>query len=461
MAKNSLKNFTKPMKVPKFVKTGGHEATPEDKTVRKSVVSKELLLQDGTAAGFVKNDGTGKNVLSGGNAIGAGDLPAHASTHEVAGADPVTITHAQTTGQTTDDHHNETHSLLSHTQGNNKVFYSDGTGDLIELSIENDPTKYLTATIANVPFFKIPDHTELATVGIDDHHDRDHAASHELLGADQIVLQSITWDAGLTYTGTNPCNIWGGNLTGEDMVIHANSVDAYPFIKWNGNGNIVFEVATGDASNFKVNNVSVVQISTSGIQNRTGDWIFPAGIDARFILSDAAGNRDFRIMDSGINSVWTCDSDGFVQGQNDWLTSGDIESSGGSLIAADDIYTTQWTDYGGTSTIVGFALLPLPVVAYIWYKKVGKLVFVKFSLDGTSNAIATTFTLPYASVNSTGSATQTATQFVDNAAASATAGAATVAINSNVCTLYTDFAAGAWTNANRKAINGQFFYEAA
>jgi len=42
-------------------------------------------------------------------------IPAlHAPTHAVAGTDPVTITHAQTTGRGTDDHHAQSHTVASH-----------------------------------------------------------------------------------------------------------------------------------------------------------------------------------------------------------------------------------------------------------------------------------------------------------------------------------------------------------
>src|SRR3990167_5861782 len=51
-----------------------------------------------------------------------------------------------------------------------------------------------------------------------------------------------------------------------------------------------------------------------------------------------------------------------------------------------------WADYGGTSTITGWSSF---TNQKIFYTKVGKLVFVAFDLNGTSNATTVSFTLPY------------------------------------------------------------------
>ncbi len=133
---------------------------------------------------------------------------------------------------------------------------------------------------------------------------------------------------------------------------------------------------------------------------------------------------------------------------------------------ADDIVTLQagdlrnvaWTDYGGTSTIVGWAATP---TANIWYKKVGNLVFVIFNINGTSNATNATFTLPYTTVNSAGARMYGSTRFTDNGAGSTTPGLSYMEVNTSTVHLFTDWVTGTWTNINGKVIRGQFWYEAA
>src|SRR5205814_10418940 len=62
-----------------------------------------------------------------------------------------------------------------------------------------------------------------------------------------------------------------------------------------------------------------------------------------------------------------------------------------------DIYTVAWMDYSATSTIVVWTSFTSKL---IFYKKIGKDVFVQFELTGTSNATTSTFTLPFTMANS-------------------------------------------------------------
>jgi hypothetical protein len=64
----------------------------------------------------------------------------------------------------------------------------------------------------------------------------------------------------------------------------------------------------------------------------------------------------------------------------------------GNLHVSNEIYTTQWTDYSSTSTIVGFT--GGFTTKYIFYKKLGKSVFCEFVLNGTSDSASCSFTLP-------------------------------------------------------------------
>lgn len=113
------------------------------------------------------------------------------------------------------------------------------------------------------------------------------------------------------------------------------------------------------------------------------------------------------------------------------------------------------TDYFSTSTKTGWAATP---TGNIEYYKIGKLVFVSFSITGTSNAAQASFTLPFtsAATNATfcsmanctnagvGIANEPVTGYISG-------GGATVEtfINGN---------GGSWTATGTKTINGSLVY---
>jgi len=113
-----------------------------------------------------------------------------------------------------------------------------------------------------------------------------------------------------------------------------------------------------------------------------------------------------------------------------------------------------WTDYSAISTIVGWTSF---TTKSIYYKKIGKTVFVAFDLRGTSNSATTTFTVPYTSVSLTMDAFMT---IQDNGG---TVGGGTIQSPSNSATiiLYKDHALNAFTNSGTKVCRGQFWYEGA
>jgi hypothetical protein len=123
---------------------------------------------------------------------------------------------------------------------------------------------------------------------------------------------------------------------------------------------------------------------------------------------------------------------------------GDIVASGN--IGVDEV------DYGATSTIVGWSTLSL-VFQNIGVKKIGKTVFVKFIISGTSNAITTSFTLPYSATGIPGIFLFRA---VDNTS-SVTVGYGTM--SGSTVTLYTTPELVGWTGSGTKSVSGQFLYE--
>ncbi len=129
---------------------------------------------------------------------------------------------------------------------------------------------------------------------------------------------------------------------------------------------------------------------------------------------------------------------------------------GGLINVAGDLYTTALTDYSGTSTVVGWTSF---TSKQIWYKKVGKLVYVWFTLKGTSNATTTSFTLPIANngsfevISFCGRCLDTGADLQSPPYVSLAASASTA----NVLR----YNAAAWTASGVKEINGQFVYQTA
>ncbi len=126
----------------------------------------------------------------------------------------------------------------------------------------------------------------------------------------------------------------------------------------------------------------------------------------------------------------------------------------GTINATGDIYTTAWTSYLSESTIVGFST---PANYYLYYKKVGKMVFFNADIQGTSNSTNFTFTMPYAA-NGT---FYTLGNGIDNGTATVTLG---LINNSNVmqCNKGSfDASHNNWTASGGKVIRLTGWYEAA
>lgn len=117
---------------------------------------------------------------------------------------------------------------------------------------------------------------------------------------------------------------------------------------------------------------------------------------------------------------------------------------------------TAWTDYFASSTIAGWAASP---TGKIMYKKIGSMVFVKFYITGTSDAITASFTVPY-TVNNDFTTYLPSGYNSDNSIASATPACIRVNANSTTIQLYKDLTiARLWTALGTKAVYGEFFYE--
>jgi hypothetical protein len=140
--------------------------------------------------------------------------------------------------------------------------------------------------------------------------------------------------------------------------------------------------------------------------------------------------------------------------QNSGVT---IDDSGNVILpAAGDIYTTGWTDYSATSTITGFGAY---IVKILNYKKVGNTIFVQYYLDsggtaGTGTAVS--FTLPAAMKTQSLNILYVPCTTYDNAWLT---GTMTLSSASNTVSVFPTALQGNWTNATRRIVHGQFWYE--
>jgi hypothetical protein len=115
-------------------------------------------------------------------------------------------------------------------------------------------------------------------------------------------------------------------------------------------------------------------------------------------------------------------------------------------------------DYSKESTIVGWSVFTSN--KYIYCIKIGKLVFVYFLLEGTSNLTAITFTVPYTSANKIVYCGGALLTTKDAGTLATSPGRVFITPNTNIVTCQKDCAAGAWTNSGDKQVQGQFWYEA-
>ena len=134
----------------------------------------------------------------------------------------------------------------------------------------------------------------------------------------------------------------------------------------------------------------------------------------------------------------------------------------GDINVTGDIYNKIWTDYYLSSSVVGWSSLTANR-RLILTKKVGDIVFVQFHLEGTSNSVSVTFTLPYGSA---ATAYPDAAVFMsgfsyDNGAVTSTPGRCQFPQSSTTVTCYKDSTNAAWTASGTKIVAGQFFYQAA
>jgi len=249
--------------------------------------------------------------------------------------------------------------------------------------------------------------------------------------------QGGDWDADTQPWGS-ALHIRQKGVGGTGMSISgANNINSAALV------NLMISDTQSGASKLLRIDIGAADEAMEGIQV-TGDSVNAGAVAFHADMQTGFGG-DF--INCGVNSVekFAVDKDGNV----------DIA---GDVIVSGDLYTAAWTDYSGTSTVIGWSSFTTKV---IMYKKVGNLVFVAFKLTGVSNAGTVTFTLPYTAANTTVEFNGIHPYAMDNGAR--INGIATFAMPANTAQVYSfpDAADGAWTASGTKDVRGEFWYEAA
>lgn len=119
---------------------------------------------------------------------------------------------------------------------------------------------------------------------------------------------------------------------------------------------------------------------------------------------------------------------------------------------------TDVINYSATSTVIGWSSF---TTKEIHVKNEGKMVYVAFNLQGTSNSASSTFTVPYTSDNAPlgyGDALQLA---VNGGTTSTTATRVVMGASTTAATIYSNMSTGGWVTSGDKIVVGSFWYFAA
>ena len=137
--------------------------------------------------------------------------------------------------------------------------------------------------------------------------------------------------------------------------------------------------------------------------------------------------------------------------------------SGNTVLSAGDFYTTAWTDYFASSTIVGWSSLTAGRRA-IMYKRIGDTVFISAHLEGTSDATTVSFTLPFTSIEVGASFSSSGALGFTFNNGSAITPAGRFSLPDSSATVTADLSpdtGGGWTASGTKIVELQFWYQAA
>ena len=128
----------------------------------------------------------------------------------------------------------------------------------------------------------------------------------------------------------------------------------------------------------------------------------------------------------------------------------------GSINAALDIYTVQLTDFSSASSPTGWSSFNNK---FVYYKKLGKTVYVWFYIDGTGSGTGASFSLPFNSsaIMYGNIALICGIVTNDNGSIYTSVGG----VSQTAFTIQKDLNNDSFTNGTYRLCQGYFFYEAA
>lgn len=236
--------------------------------------SGDLSAGDILSTPIKENDPTNKKYVDDSIATHTADEDAHHDkAHSHDGADGSgTVAHSDTTGRTTDDHHDEAHTLASHT------------------------TK---------------DHSELTSVTSDQHHAKLHAAAHEAGGDDVLELEkinsgftdgSIPFIDSLKLAEDNAALFWdkvnkrlGIGTDSPVSALHIAAVDPTVTIQDSNNG-------TGGTSyrpHINLTAFSDAQVGSIGYSSNTDFRIKVEDLHSADFIIETGGSESMRVLNNG------------------------------------------------------------------------------------------------------------------------------------------------------------------
>jgi hypothetical protein len=130
-------------------------------------------------------------------------------------------------------------------------------------------------------------------------------------------------------------------------------------------------------------------------------------------------------------------------------TTGKLGKDGGAPVIEGSL-----TDYSGTSTVTGWGSFS---TKSIYYRQIGHIMHVVFSLAGTSNATSASFTVPTASASNPG-VYDVAFRAENNGSFGTAPGLLEMNSSSSTVNLYKDLTGATWTASGTKACSGEFYY---
>jgi len=270
-----------------------------------------------------------------------------------------------------------------------------------------------------------------------------------LYGLNSGSPQAYIGSDGNFYAGLGKIRIDANGIQITDVSTSAR------FIQWAYHSGSAYNLAGYVSGNYSGSSSPNAAMWLTGYRDATSPWQIA---NTTISVFDIEHSKDARVNLSASGSGTALDITSFdyinIPSGNVGIGSSNATQKlvvNGSAIVYGDFYTVPWTDYSGTSTVVGWASTTNKSIKY---KKVGKLLFCQYHIAGTSGSTATTFTLPYLAIDAGNTYAPCAA--LDNSLVVNTP----IAFAGNpTVQFYKDYNGTAWTASGTKVIAGEIFFE--